>query len=126
MLLDTVTLSDDLIWVDEMQWEPVMQDVQYSATGSLYIQESIKQSGRLITLQGRQDMCWISRTDLEALIVKKNTSGLKMTLTINNDAKTVMFRHSEMSLDVTHVRDGDYFADDSWYIINSIKLMEVI
>ena len=124
--LDGIDLPVDLIWSDEAQWSPVMQNLQYSATGALYVQESEKQSGRPITLEGKQDMCWISRTTLEALIVKKNTIGLRMTLIINEITKTVMFRQGEVGLDVTHVRDGHYFSANSWYMVNSIKLMEVI
>ena len=93
--LDALDLPVDLVWEDEAQWSPVMQDVQYSATGALLMQESEKQSGRPITLVGMQDMCWISRTTLESLIIKKNTKGLRMSLTINSVERTVMFRHSE-------------------------------
>ena len=124
--LDALDLPVDLVWEDEAQWSPVMQDVQYSATGALLMQESEKQSGRPITLVGMQDMSWISRTTLESLIIKKNTKGLRMSLTINSVERTVMFRHSEGGLDVTYVRDGHYFSANSWYMVNSIKLMEVI
>lgn len=123
--LDSIILPDDLTWIDEIQWTPVMQAVEYSATGALLIQESTKLSGRQITLTGAQNMGWITRAMVDALVVKRDTVGLEMTLTIGGSTKNVMFRQGENPVDVAPVLDGNFFDSEDWYQVNSIKLMEV-
>lgn len=125
MLLDNIQLSDDLEWIDENSWTPVMQDVEYSATGSLLMQESVKQKGRLITLQGTDDMAWITRNIVDSLTAKRNQTELIMNLTLNNHTYKVKFRQNENPVDVSPLRKGDYFNADSYYKVNSLKFIEV-
>ena len=125
MTLDDIVLSDDLEWSDENEWSPIEQIYEYSATGALLIQESTKLTGRKITLTGIDNMAWITRPTLTALIAKRNQIGLKMTLTINGIAHNVMFRQSEVPIDVTPLLRGDFFATDSYYTINALRFMEV-
>ena len=35
MLLDTLTLSDNFVWVNEFDWSPVAQEAERSLTGAL-------------------------------------------------------------------------------------------
>lgn len=123
--LDSIILPDDLTWIDEISWTSVMQAVEYSATGALLIQESSKLSGRPITLTGTQNMGWITRETVDALVVKRDTVGLEMTLTIGGSTKNVMFRQGESPVDVAPVLEGNFFDSEDWYQVNSIKLMEV-
>jgi len=125
MTLDDIVLPDDLEWTDELTWSPIMQSVEYGATGKPLIQESEMQSGRSITLQGAEDMAWITRATLNALILKRNTKGLTMTLTINETPYNVIFNHSNGAVDVSPIRKGDFFGDEAWYKINSLKFIEV-
>lgn len=125
MLLDDIELPDDLEWVDETSWTPIMQSAEYSATGSLLIQESEKQNGRPITLQGDNDMAWITRTVLDAVIAKRNQKGLLMDLVINSQTYKVMFRQSDTPIDVSPIRKGDCFDSGSYFKVNAIRLMEV-
>ena len=125
MTLDEITLPDDLEWTDEIIWTPIAQDRQRSATGSLLIQESTKIKGMPITLKGQHDMAWITRSTVNSLMSKRNTIGLKMTLTINNTAYTVMFRQNEEPIDVKAIRIGDFFSSESYYKINTLKFVEV-
>ncbi len=52
MILDTLTLPTDLIWIDEFDWTPVQQTQTYSITGALIIESGVKKAGREITLSG--------------------------------------------------------------------------
>ncbi len=52
MTLDGIELPDDLLWVDEFDWNPVAQDIERSLTGALMVQEQAKLYGRPITLTG--------------------------------------------------------------------------
>ena len=125
MLLNTIELPDDLEWTDEFSWTPVEQSLSYSATGSLFIQESTKQAGRPITLQGAEDMGWITRDTAEALQTLKDASGTEMTLELSDGRTfTVMFMQ-ESPIEISPLRRGAFFGADDYFKINSIKLMEV-
>lgn len=125
MTLDEIILPDDLEWIDEIGWSPIAQSTARSATGALLIQESEMQYGRPITLQGDVDMAWITRQTVDALRAKRDQKGLKMTLTINGEAYAVMFRHQDKPVDVSPIRQGDFFDPESNYKVDAIKLMEV-
>lgn len=125
MTLDDIVLPDDLEWTDEFQWTPIAQNTEYSAGGSLLVQESTKLKGRPITLQGESDMAWITRTVLDALAAKRNIKGLTMTLTISSILYKVMFKQSDTPIDVTPIRKGDYFSSDSYFKVNALRFMEV-
>lgn len=143
--LDNLRLPKDLIWQDEFSWEPVAQVYEYSVEGNLLIQESAKKKGRHITLVGQSDMAWLDRTDMKKLIEMRNQVGKKMQLMgrkVNasgaveqNFGKTthdgyitmdVMFRHQDTALEYTLIKPWDQFEEDTYFIINAIRLMEVL
>lgn len=151
--LDDIRLPKDLIWQDEFLWEPVAQVYEYSVEGNLLIQESKKKKGRYITLVGQNDMAWLDRTDMKSLIALRNQVGKKMVLKgrpvvqatgairtwasaadekAYKDAHDgyididVMFRHQDTALEYTLIKPWDQFEEDAYYIINAIRLMEVL
>ena len=124
--LDDITLPKDLEWTDEFGWDKVSQSLGYSATGALFIQESAKQYGRMITLSGKQDMGWIDRATVMALEAKKIQPGLVMTLTLTDDRVFyVMFRQSEMAVDVASVLGYGELTTGALFKVNALRLMEV-
>ena len=54
MTLDDIELPDDLLWVNEYQWQPVAQETERTLTGALLVQEQAKLYGREIELSGEQ------------------------------------------------------------------------
>lgn len=150
--LDNIKLPKDLIWQDEFLWEPVAQVYEYSVEGNLLIQESTKKKGRHITLVGQNDMAWLDRTDMKALIDLRNRVGKKMVLksrpvdTHGNlitfptqaDEDTfaqthdgwitvdVMFRHQDTAIEYSLIKPWDQFEIDTYFIIQAIRLMEVL
>lgn len=51
MNLNGVALPDgEYEWVDEFNWNPVRQQIEETTTGALFIEESVIQAGRPITL----------------------------------------------------------------------------
>lgn len=126
MLLDAISLPDDLQWGDEFSWSPVSQNLSYGVSGALFIQEGTMQAGRPITLEGKEDMAWITRETVLALRAKVATAGLVMTLVLPDTRSfQVMFRHAEAPLEVAPVKGFDGLVPGSWYKVNSIKLMGV-
>jgi hypothetical protein len=131
----SVDLPKDLQWVDELTWNTVEQSVEYSLTGTLLIEEGVKQKGRFITLEGKDDMAWITRSVGTTLLSMANSPGLVMTLKFVDSANpanvlhtfNTMFRHFEKpAVDIRRILQWDQFETGAWYIVNSIKLMETL
>ena len=60
MQLDTITLPDDLLWINEFEWNPVKQNTERSLTGALLVQEGQLINGRPIFLSGNGEAGWVS------------------------------------------------------------------
>lgn len=94
--LGAVTLPGDLRWADEFTWTPVARSAEYSLTGALIIQEAVKQAGRPITLEAKNESLgyvWLDRLTLLALRTLAETAGWSGTLTLADSRSfTVMFR----------------------------------
>lgn len=87
--LGAVSLPVDPVWVDEFgEWSPIEQSEEYSLTGALLIQQSVKQAGRPITL----DLSRLLRSELLAIVALADVAGAQHTLTIAQGTYTVMFR----------------------------------
>jgi hypothetical protein len=116
-----VTLSDDLRWVDEHDWEPVVQGEKRSVTGAMIIQPRALTAGRPITLEPENESsAWMTRTVLLQLRNLAAIPGQVMTLTINGQAFSVVFRRSDGSAieaePVAHFSTPD--AAD-WYLVTT-------
>jgi len=128
----SIDLPKDLEWKDELTWGVVDQLVEYSLTGALLIQEGVKQKGRPITLTGKDNMAWITRSQGLILLNMRNSPGLVMKLEFLDKNPpnfalftfNVMFRHSEGAVDLSNIKDFDQYEDDAWYIVQAIRLME--
>ncbi|MBK8123922.1 MAG: hypothetical protein IPK54_10295 [Dokdonella sp.] len=103
--LGALTLPDGLVWSDEHAWSPIAQSTEYGLTGSLIVDEAVKQAGRPITLAGAKDgsryTAWVllnqpfmgfsSLTDLRAALLVAEAT---FTLTLHDGRMfTVMPRH---------------------------------
>ena len=94
--LGSITLPGDLRWADEFTWTPVARSADYSLTGALIIQEAVKQAGRPITLEAKNESLgyvWLDRATLLALKTLAETPVWSGLLTLA-DARsfTVAFR----------------------------------
>lgn len=130
----SLDLPKDLQWVDELTWNKVEQNSEFSLTGALLIQEGVKQKGRFITLVGLDNMAWITREQGVTLLNMANTPGLIITCRFLHPGTlnalytfNVMFRHFEKpAVDIKRILHWDQFESGAWYIVNSIKLMETL
>ncbi|MCL6270725.1 hypothetical protein M3P05_12400 [Sansalvadorimonas sp. 2012CJ34-2] len=97
MQLDTLTLPDNFLWVNEFDWSPVAQSVERSLTGAFVVSESQKTYGRSIVL-GDGENSWLTLAELEALFALAETPAHKMTLTLPDSRTfTVIFDRTEGS-----------------------------
>ena len=96
----TVTLSDDLLQEDEHGWSPVQQATTHTLTGALWVDVSVKQTGRPITLAAGADPDGTvygitTRADYARLRAMADTPGQVCTLTWRGAAYQVLWRHED-------------------------------
>jgi hypothetical protein len=122
IMLDDITLPEDLIWTDEFDWTPVQQAKTYTLTGALILETGTKQAGRPIALVGGDEAAWITRATLKTLQAKLTTTAA-MTLTLN-DGRTfsVAFNHEDKPIDARPVIDYSTPSDDDFYTL-TLKLI---
>ncbi len=124
----TVTLPGNMDWVDEYNWQPVQQAVQYSLTGALLVDEDTKQAGRPITLApGNGNMGYLDRSALDTIKSWAAIPGQELTLTLTDGrAFTVRFRQGDGAISASPVRGFRVPAgtpNDKW--ITTLRFIEV-
>jgi hypothetical protein len=123
ILLDTITLPDDLIWIDEYAHTPVKQTVSTAVNGSLIVEAAAQAKGRPVTLAGGEDYAWIDRATLEQLRAKQYQPGLTMTLNLRGTAYSVLFMQPG-GIEAKPVVDYNTPDDSDWYTV-TLKFIEV-
>lgn len=127
--LNAITLPQGLLWEEEFTWSPLAQATEYSLTGALIVEQAIKQAGRPMTLIGGKDFAWITRAQVAILKALLDT-GAVMTLTLHDARTFSVLPASDNPLSVyplPRILDSG-FADGgngAWYVVESIKLIEV-
>ncbi|AMO56113.1 hypothetical protein GZ77_04700 [Endozoicomonas montiporae] len=92
MTLDEIELPDDLLWINEFNWNPVEQTTDRSLSGALLVQEQSLLHGRPIELSGNDESGWVPRSTVEALLLLAQTPNKIMTLTLPDERTfTVIF-----------------------------------
>lgn len=116
----TLTLPEDLIWMDELAWSPISQRAERSITGALIVDRAVRVGGRTITLQGDGTSAWIDLATLRQLKAWSAQPGAQFVLTINSQAFTVFFDHGdaeetramamEAVVEYSDPQDADYYC----------------
>ena len=98
IVLDGLTLPDELIWTDKYEWTGVVSNSQYTLGGKNIIQQSkIEQNaGRVITLGTDDEGAWITKTNLDNLFLKAQILDYTMILVLHDLTQySVQFRHTD-------------------------------
>ena len=106
----TLDLSDRLAWTDEFGWSPVEQSTEYSTTGALMVHVATKQSGRPITLEGKETATWISRATCQALEAWAALPGAEFELVLRGVPRVVLFDQARVGFEATslwRIADGE-------------------
>ena len=130
----TLTLPQNLLWADELAWDPVQQSTAYTLTGALVVEEAQAQAGRPITYSGGLQWAPLARSALLALLAL-GAAGRVLTLT-HHDGRTfrVVPRRGSGAGDcwlhsVPWPVVGDSGPADpsaaAWYAIEELRLIEV-
>lgn len=120
--LGSVTLSDNLLWIDEFESDQVAQNQVRLIGGGQLIEETPLLKGRPITLGGGAG--WISRTTLIALRTLEAAGAETYTLTLN-DARTfqVAFRRPNAIRAVPVIPQNNPTGSDFYDL--TLQLIEV-
>jgi len=124
--LDTLTLPDELLWIDEFDWSDVKSNNLYTLQGRLVVEESLilASKGRPITLSSTN--AWLDRSDLKILFGWAQEIDKTMTLTMHDEEVfSVGFRHwDEPVLGIQNITQTPFRTDDVLYTL-SLKLAVV-
>jgi hypothetical protein len=93
IVLQEIELPPYLRWDDEFTWSPVVQSEEYSTSGALLLDVSVKQAGRPMTLVGTEHLGWISRAKLLLLQALADTHE-EMEIDYHGRVFTVRFRYT--------------------------------
>lgn len=91
--LNEIELPPYLRWDDEFSWSPVAQGEEFSTTGALLLDISVKQAGRPMTLVGSEHLGWINYSELLALQSLADTHA-EMDIDYHGREFIVRFRYS--------------------------------
>ncbi|MDG4562561.1 MAG: hypothetical protein P9E88_14835 [Candidatus Competibacter sp.] len=141
--LGALVLPSGLVWSDEDAWSPVEQALDYTLTGALVVEESVRLAGRPITLAGKRSgnfyTAWVMRG--QSFLGFSSLADVRAALS-EAGATFVLTLHDSRTFTVCPRRDGDgplvvspmpVFGDlqptapgsDHCYFVESIRLMEV-
>ena len=117
MQLDTIILPDDLLWINEFDWNSVEQNVERSLTGALLVQEAQLTHGRPKVLSGNGEAGWVSRLTIKKLFALSKAANKAMSLTLPDGRQfSVIFDRSngapieaEQVLPFAYPEDGDVY-----------------
>lgn len=114
--LGGVELPGDLAWPDQYAWQAAEVTTEYSLTGAVLTEISVKQAGRPITLTGADNRGWASRATVASLKALQ-AAGASCALSLRGESFTVLIE----SVDAAPLWD---FADDSDAVALTLKLIE--
>ena len=126
MILDTITLTDDLLWINEFEWNPVDQTIERSLTGALLVQEGQLTHGRPIVLSGNGEAGWVSRLTVKNLFALSKAANKTMTLTLSDNRQfSVIFdRSNGVPVEAQQVLPFAYPEDNEQYFV-TLRLLTI-
>lgn len=125
--LGAVTLSDHLIWEDEIgSDESVAQTTKRTLGGNLVVISQQLSKGKPITLVASESQGWLTKAQVQAVEALAESAGAVLPLVIGARNFTVMFRHEESPAFIAEPLDQiGAQAPDTGYYTAIIKLMTV-
>lgn len=112
----TLALPNDLHWLDEYDWHPVVQSSQFTTTGAMLVETAVKQAGQLITLMADEDRAWMTRAQCDQLKAWANLPGITLTLALKGVNYNVMFDHEKTGFEAHPVMFFEDMQSDDVYV----------
>ena len=93
--LGTLTLPEELQWVDENQHTPVAQETRRTLAGSLVVFSQEIDKGREVTIISENGSSWLTEAELTELQGMAVQAGATFLLTWGAFEANVVFRHHD-------------------------------
>lgn len=113
---EVVALPDDLRWIDEFDWNAVLEHKEYSSKGAPVIDREVKSAGRQITLSSYDDFAGAMKlVDVRKLHTWSAEPSTQMELVFRGATYQVLWDCSdkpvqaEPFVDYSDPVGGDYF-----------------
>lgn len=114
---ESLTLPDDLLWVDEFDWETVRSVSTYGVDGALFTDSAARLAGRPITLRGARNHGWVLRSTVVSLEAWRALPGQLFTLTLRGVARQVRFDHERGAMEAAPLLERrEYIASDPYIV----------
>ena len=121
-LLDSVSLSADMLWTDEFNWPTVIRSTEYALTGALIVDAGQRLAGRPITLAGSADGGWVTRATVLRVLASALPGQYVLALA-DGRSFNVVFAPEDALVAEPVVAFSDPGVD-TWYVA-TVKLIEV-
>lgn len=125
VILGGLTLNHNMIWTDRYSSQTVEQTTKRTLTGRLVVFSAGLTAGLSITLVAQEDAGWLTKAQVDALLVMAAVPGAIYQLTYGSDTYNVMFKND--SPPAVEFKPIIYrmAAQDGDYLIGTIKLITV-
>jgi hypothetical protein len=117
-----LALPDNLRWLNEFDWSPVVAAARYSITGALIVESRARSAGRPIELG--DDAAYILRSDLLTLKAWAAVPGLQLSLVLRGEAARAVIFDQERPLGAVPLVDYSDPAPGDYYRL-SLRFLEV-
>ncbi len=119
MQLNTITPPDDLLWLNEFEWNPVEQTTEQSLTGALLVQKGQLMHCRPIILSGNGKAGWVSRLTVKSLfaLFKAANKTIMLTLPDSRQFWVIFDRSNGALIEAQEVLPFTYPEDSDRYFI---------
>ncbi|MBF0154588.1 MAG: hypothetical protein HQL64_12670 [Magnetococcales bacterium] len=118
--LGDLILPASLQWTDRWDWSPVAQEAGRTLGGAMVTWSQPLSGGRPVTLEAEEEVTWLSRAQVDAVIAMAMQAGAVFALEWDGETCNVMFRHHEPP--ATSFKS---IRPHSHQFTGSIKLMQV-
>jgi len=122
--LSSIAIPEDVWWEDEFDWDAISQSTEYSVTGTLVVDQGIRQAGRPITLTSSANGGWVSRGTVMALQAQRDVPEATFTLTLADGRSFTVMHDLSRTFEARPVRPASDMSDASPYRI-TLPLIEI-
>ncbi|MBF0131006.1 MAG: hypothetical protein HQL75_00255 [Magnetococcales bacterium] len=88
-------LPGSMEWVNRDSWSPVIQESARTLGGQNVIWNALLDGGRPIDLEANDDVAWLTKEMVDALVSMASVPGGTYNLTFDDDEFLVQFRHQD-------------------------------
>lgn len=91
--LGTVTLPDQVVWEDMLDWSAVASQVERTLSGGLAIFTQPRNMGRPVTLRIKEGVAWLDQAQVDSIMSMASQLGATFIFIYQSQRHNVRFAH---------------------------------